>query len=167
MAKQELITHTDVLSNLNYDPDTGIFTWAVRRSGRPVGRQAGHLKTNGYVEIQINGFKCGAHRLAWFYVYGKWPPIETDHINGIKSDNRIANLRLSSFSQNQSNVGLRKSNTSGYKGVGWSKRKNKWKAYITINYKTMTLGYFNCPKEAHEAYCRAAFKFRGEFARTG
>ena len=105
-----------------------------------------------------------AHRLAWFFVYGEWPQKQIDHINGNKSDNRISNLRLATASQNLSNKGITKSNTSGYKGVSFNRTKKKWMASIKVNKKSINLGYFLTPEEASEAYKAAAIKHHGEFA---
>ena len=88
-----------------------------------------------------------------------------DHINGDTMDNRRANLRLATRSQNKANSRRPRSNTSGYKGVKWSKKHRKWEASIKVNYRLRFLGYFNAPEEAYEAYCQAAKQYFGEFAR--
>lgn len=88
-----------------------------------------------------------------------------DHINGNGLDNRRENLRVATPSQNQHNSRKPKNNTSGYKGV--YKRGNKWCAAIAINYKTIFLGYHDTAELAHEAYCKAAIKYHGEFANEG
>lgn len=99
-------------------------------------------------------------------ILGVSPPIEVDHKNGDSLDNRKANLRLANRSQNAMNQKLNKNNSSGYKGVTWYKTANKFMAYITVNYKRIHLGCFDCPEEARAAYVAAAQKYAGEFARA-
>lgn len=92
---------------------------------------------------------------------------QIDHINGDKLDNRKENLRVANASTNKANCGLRKSNTSGYKGVSKAtgKRNKQWTAEIKVNYKRKNLGYFYTPEEAAEAYNKAAIEAFGEFAK--
>ncbi|WP_249438905.1 HNH endonuclease signature motif containing protein, partial [Escherichia coli] len=70
-----------------------------------------------------------AHRLAWFYVYKKWPPKFIDHVNGNRLDNRISNLRLATEEQNARNIVGNRLNTSGAIGVSWDKTTGRWKSY--------------------------------------
>jgi hypothetical protein len=90
-----------------------------------------------------------------------------DHINGNGLDNRSKNLRIASPSQNGGNSVISKNNKSGYKGVFWHKRQGAWMASIMKNRKTIRLGLFDTPKEAHDAYCAAALRLFGEFANFG
>ncbi len=134
---------------LHYDPETGIFTWKVRTSrsvkvGDVAGCQGGH----GYQQIRIQSRNYLAHRLAWLYEHGEWPEDQIDHINRIRTDNRIANLREVSHKQNLQNAGKYSNNTSGYPGVSWNKRISKWRARIKHNYKYIHLGYFTTIEEA-------------------
>jgi hypothetical protein len=87
-----------------------------------------------------------------------------DHKDTNTLNNQKENLRICTYSQNQRNSKLRKDNTSGYKGVSWKKKRNKWVAKISINSKQKHLGYFNDPKLAHDAYCKAAIEYFGDFA---
>lgn len=92
--------------------------------------------------------------------------LEVDHINtGETLDNRRDNLRIANDSEQQSNQRKSRANTSGYKGVGFHKQSGKWRAYIGVNYKLIHLGVFLTPEEAHAAYCEAAIKYHGAFAR--
>jgi hypothetical protein len=168
MAKEDLITHRELLSILDYNAETGVFTWLVAKSRRlHIGDVAGTINNREYRMININLRLYCSHRLAWFYVYKEWPKNQIDHINGIKDDNRISNLRLATNAENNRNKKITKSNTSGYKGVHWNKRKNKWDARIGLNKKRIRIGRFDCPKKAHEAYCEAAEKLHGEFSKAG
>lgn len=88
----------------------------------------------------------------------------TDHINHDKLDNRKINLRTCNNQQNQHNQKLKITNKSGYKGISWAKKSNKWLVSIKYNNKTINLGYFTCIKKAVEAYNTAAIKYFGEYA---
>ena len=90
----------------------------------------------------------------------------TDHIDSSGTNNQRANLRVCTSSQNLQNRRPHKNNTSGFKGVSWSKAMKKWQATITASGKRQTLGYFTTPEAAYEAYCNAAHKYHGAFARV-
>lgn len=167
----KLITQKYLKSVLGYNPKTGIFIWKKcagekRDVKRYLGNIAGGKDNLGRLTVTLKGRGYRLHRLAWLYVYGKWPSNHIDHINMNQSDNRICNLRDVSRSQNQCNRCVQSNNTSGYKGVSFSKLHKRWESYIKINRKRKFLGLFNDPKLAHAAYCRAAKKYHGEFART-
>ena len=157
---------------LKYDPDTGIFIWKNRSNVLPwwnskhEGKIAGSIHVKGYRYILINKKSYKAHRLAWLFVYGEWPKDQIDHINMVKDDNRIENLRNANDFQNQANRPKRSTNKSGYKGVSWSKASGKWKSQTRINGKVVGLGYFKCPEIAHLVYSEHVAKIHGEFART-
>lgn len=93
------------------------------------------------------------------------PKIAVDHINGNSLDNRSINLRTCTWAQNLRNAKLKPSNKSGYKGVCFSNKLNKFRATIKVNYKQISLGLFTCPIEAARAYNAAAILHHGEFAR--
>lgn len=147
---------------LHYNPGTGFFIWKKR--GRLLGKMAGGIGTGGYVRINISGKLHLAHRLAWLYVQGEFPENVIDHINGITGDNSLENLRACTRSENMRNARKRCDNTSGFKGVSWSKCANKWKACISISGEKRYLGIFNNPKDAAIAYNNAALILHGEFA---
>lgn len=115
---------------LSYDPDTGIFTW-IKRSNNT----AGAVDAYGYTVIRIDTVLYKAHRLAWLYMHGEFPAGNLDHINQVKSDNRIDNLRVVSQSQNMQNL-------AGVKGISWDKTRAKWCARIKVMYKDIYLGRF-------------------------
>ena len=123
---QNLIDAPELRRLLSYDPKTGDFRWRVSRGGGVrAGDLAGTLHSGGYWQIYVNNRLYLAHRLAWLYVYGKWPDKGIDHKNGIRTDNRICNLREATASQNGANKGRLTRNTSGFKGVSWiSKDQN-------------------------------------------
>lgn len=149
---------------LDYDPETGFFTWVTRRNGIHVGQTAGHVNNHGYVQIRIDGRSYQAHRLAWLWMVGALPTDHVDHINRDRADNRWGNLRLASRSQNMGNRSISRNNTSGVKGVIWHKDAGKWMACIKINGKRRYLGYFLDIDAAAAAYADAARQHFGEYA---
>lgn len=150
---------------LHYDPETGVFTWRVDRVRVRAGERAGKVTRDGYIEIGVDGKRYGAHRLAFLYMSGAIPSSYVDHINLTKSDNRWCNLRPASSSQNQMNTSGRPNNTSGFKGVSWHPREERWRADIRVDGKKKCLGYFDTPEDGYDAYCAAAKSHYGEFAR--
>jgi hypothetical protein len=88
-----------------------------------------------------------------------------DHIDGDGLNNRRANLRLCTTSQNGANRGKQSNNTSGFKGVSWHKASNRWRATINVNGKHKHIGNFETPEAAYKAYCEAAAYYFGEFAK--
>lgn len=150
-----MLTQSRLKELLHYCPDTGVFTWQRARQGVRVGCVAGGIGGEGYRSIRVDGRNYLAHRLAWLYVYGEWPKDQIDHINGVKDDNRIANLREATNAENNQNLAMRSSNKSGFVGVHWHSRDRKWHANIRINMKRKFLGRFNTPESAHAAYLAA------------
>jgi hypothetical protein len=145
---------------LSYDTETGVFTnLTQRRRGCLIGDAVGYKRPDGYICIQIDYKRYYAHRLAWFYMYGYFSILQIDHINQVKDDNRIINLRLVTAKQNLQNVSKpHVDNKSGYLGVSWNKNKKKWIAQITANKEFKYLGCFNSPEEASEEYLKAKQK---------
>ena len=159
------LTHERLLSVLSYDADSGVFRWKTKQGKGMVGSVAGSANSAGYVRIMIDGERFLAHRLAWFYVYGRWPIAQIDHREVDNSDNRISALREASQSQNQMNRRLQKNNTSGFKGVDFEKRSGLYRARIKKDRKVTYLGYFKTGEEAYVAYVAAANDNFKEFAR--
>jgi hypothetical protein len=146
---------------LSYDPQVGVFTWLKSLSNRKKsGSIAGSLANTGYYEICYNSQRILSHRLAWFFVYGEMPNGVIDHINGIKTDNRIENLRCVSQMQNaQNTLTAQKCSKTGVRGVYFKSNMNKWIAQITVNKKCNYLGCFTSIEEAKEAYMKAKKQF--------
>jgi len=174
MSATDLIAPLPSLSRLrellSYDPYTGNFHWLSgpgrgrpKASGRLAGCVAKHL---GYRLIRVDGRLYYAHRLAWLMGHGRESRLEIDHINCVRLDNRLSNLREATGSQNHANVGLSSKNTSGLKGASWMPKRKKWRACISHNGKFIHLGHFDSKEEAHAAYLRASLKIYGEFARA-
>ena len=139
----------------DYDEKTGLFTYRVC-SGRRirVGMVAG-TKKGGYIRIRIRGIGYRAHRLAWVYVHGENPGACMDHINGITTDNRIANLRLASVAEYNQNRVHAPPKSSGLRGVNFDPDGAKWRARIYINRKPIDLGRFDKKEDAASAYADA------------
>ena len=143
-----MFLHKEVLEILDYDPNTGFFTWRAflnkTLSGRlrvfhRANKRAGYIAgKDGYRIIRWKGKDYLAHRLAWFYCYGVWPEVLLDHKNRVKDDNKISNLREVTYSGNSLNRRLHYKNTSGYQGVAFV--KGKWKAVITVEKVSIYLG---------------------------
>lgn len=164
-----MLTQEKLKELLHYDPDTGFFTWKERTiysSGKHYssstwntrfsGKIAGFIGKDNKYRICINYKTYLLHRLAWLYIYGNFPKDQIDHINDIKDDNRILNLREASNSENMQNLKKAKidNKSSGLLGVSFNKNINKFVAKIKINKKQKHIGYFTNPLDAHEAYLK-------------
>lgn len=150
-----MLTAEQVRHWLDYEPESGLFTWrASPRFSVAAGSPAGCLNDRGYLMIGMNRISYAAHTLAWLYVHGRMPAGEIDHINGVRTDNRIKNLRDVPQVVNTQNRRLPfKSNTTGFLGVTHAKSaRNPFKAQITIDGKPTYIGVFPTAEEAHEAY---------------
>lgn len=152
---------------LHYNPETGDLTWITDLTNNVrAGDRAGTRNSKKYLQIRVGKRFYQAHRLAWLYMTGEWPAHHIDHINCIRDDNRWCNLRPASRTQNLANTKRYLNNTSGFKGVSFHRPSQKWLAQIRANNVFHYLGIYKTPEEAHAAYCSAATKLFGEFART-
>lgn len=137
------------------------------RGGKRAGQEAGWLNRWGYREVCVGGKYYGAHRIVWEMHNGPIPErMKVDHRSKDKGDNRIENLRLATRQENNRNVGARRDNRLGVKGVGWHKASQRYRARITVDGRTRELGFFKTADEAREAYARAAEELHGAFACT-
>ena len=132
---------------LHYDPETGFFRWRVTHWGKVEGEIAGGDDGKGYVRINLLGRKRPAHHLAYLYMTGESVTNQIDHINGVKSDNRWANLRHVTAIENMRNRKLPSTNKSGAMGVLLHSH-GRWQARIKIDHKYKHLGYFATKEEA-------------------
>lgn len=140
---------------IKYDRRTGLFYWKVSTGKVSRGAVAGHTDSAGYTKISIDGVKYFAHRLAWFYVRGKWPEKNIDHKDLCRNNNKLANLRDVGQSLNGLNGPLRKNNSSGYTGVSYDARRKHWVAYINQGQCKKHLGSFKDLRAAAEARAAA------------
>ena len=160
-----MLTQERLKELLEYDPETGDFWWRVDYGGRThKGDYAGKHNTDGYLQIGVDCRLYMAHRLAWLYMTGEWPSGEIDHINRKRDDNKWENIREATNGQNRANSKLARNSTSGFKGVSWYPRYNKYLTRIMFNEKSTHIGYFASPEEAARAYDKKAVELFGEYA---
>ena len=156
----EIVSAQRLRELLDYDPDTGLFARRVAtgKGGRfKSGLEPGCVSPQGYRVIAIDRVLYKAHRLAWLHVHGVWPTNHIDHINGIKTDNRLVNLRDVSRSVNSQNRrdAMANNKTSGLLGAYPARTPSRWYAVISAHRHRTYLGMFDTPEEAHAAYLNA------------
>ena len=167
-----MLTQERLRELMTYDPDTGIFTYNVRRGkngkwSRRGGHRVGAFDVSvGYIRCSIDSQKFWLHRLAWFWMMGEWPAGKIDHEDTNGTNNKWSNLRGATQAQNGMNRGVTSVNKIGLKGVSLCKTTNKYRADIALSGKRSNLGRYDCPAAAHFAYIIAADKMHGEFARV-
>lgn len=150
---------------VHYDPETGHFTWRVTIRRARAGHRLGSTMPIGYRVVWIDGVCCYEHRLAWLYMTGAHPTQHIDHISGDKGDNRWANLREATRSQNLQNMARRKDNQTGVKGVSWSNREQAYRARLYVHGREKQIGLFRTIDAARTAIEAAREKYHQEFAR--
>jgi hypothetical protein len=151
---------------LFYDPSAGKLYWkqSVAKWIAP-GDEAG-TRVKHAIEVTIDKQTYRAHRIIWLLQTKIDPGYALiDHIDGNPYNNKFTNLRLATSTQNQCNQRRRSDNTSGLKGVSWDANRKKWQSGIQVHGKRIALGRFNTKEEAYAAYCEAARRLHGEFAR--
>jgi hypothetical protein len=160
---------------VGYDPETGVFVWKHREegtagcslgwNGKNAGKVAGTTMGLGYRMLTFFNRKFLAHRVAWCYVHGSWPPDQIDHINMIRDDNRIVNLRLATNQLNTVNRTAQANNVCGYRGVRLHKASGLWHARITVGGREHSLGYWKTAEDASKCYRVVSRLLHGDFSR--
>lgn len=174
MTKAKPLPPLEVVEELLvYDPESGDLRWRKSPSNFvKTGELAGYVtkpgsSTKSYIRLRIAGRLVLAHRVIWLLMTRCDPSDwEVDHADGDGLNNKWANLRLASKTQNQYNSAAKKNNRAGYKGVCWSKSEKKFSARISVNGQRLFLGWFANAELAHMAYCKAAAELHGDFARA-
>ncbi len=142
----------------NYNKNTGILTRRIGVKGYAKGSTVGTV-SNGYIYTKVDGTIYAIHRIVWLMNTGEKPNGYIDHINGIRHDNRMSNLRVVTMQDNNKNLSRQRRNKSGKTGVIWDKTRSRWKAQIVVNYKTINLGRFKNKHDAIKARDKANIKY--------
>lgn len=150
---------------IEYDPDTGIFTWRVSRPGCVAGRLAGTIKPEGYRQIEIDGRLYRGARLAVLFMTGQWPPAGrlVDHKDGVRDNDRWENLRVVTPAQNAMN--RRATTASGRVGV-YPVKGGRWAATIWLDGRNRNLGTHESMKAASAVREAAERRYFGDYSRA-
>lgn len=164
MAPKALPSPEVLRQLLRYEPETGKLFWRERSrdmfgsnriflswNARYAGAEALVVKFMGYRSGGVNGARVLAHRAVWAMQTGAWPEADIDHINGVRDDNRLENLRAVTRAENLRNTRRRDNNTSGFTGVDYFKAMKSWRARIHVNGAEVVLGYFATAEAAGAA----------------
>lgn len=149
-----------------FDYKDGNLYWKMDKGRAKKGDKANRLTDGRYEQISFDKHLYSAHRAIFVYHYG-YLPETVDHINGNKLDNRVENLRPASYSENNANIGMRITNTSGIKGVSWDKSKESWLVSVWSKGKAVFQKRFKDKELAELVAIEARDKFHGLFANHG
>jgi len=158
-----MINVKDLDDSFEYN-SLGYLTWKKDNKRRKAGDKAGYQAKNGYIQIYYNNELWYAHRLIFVLHHGYLPEM-IDHKDNNPFNNKIENLRPASKMKNSQNSKIRSDNTSGIKGVSWSKLRNKWRVYLSVNKKIIHLGLHDELEFAELVISEARLKYHGDFAR--
>lgn len=161
-----MLTQKELKKTLNYNPDTGVWTWKKTGNGIAKNMVAGTPSSKGYQMIRIDGKLYNSSRLAWLYMTGSWPKNFIDHIDRDPWNGKWSNLREATPNQNMYNTKIYKNNTSGVKGVSWNDRHGMWWARIQYDGISVNLGLYTSLKEAALVRKNAEIKYHKEFRAT-
>ena len=157
-----MLGYREALELFRYDYETGVLYWRRRINSRvPKTLEAGtQNKSSGYLTVSVHGRNYSVHRVVMLMCYGFCGEgLEVDHINHVRNDNRLVNLRFVTHRGNMRNQSVSGKNTSGVTGVYFSKAKKKYIAQIKVDRKVMHLGMFDTLEEAAAARAEANLKF--------
>lgn len=165
------------MSNITYDEAIAAFEYRdgelfwkswITKKGKPAAfsnRPAGGVSHSGYSRLRFKGKSYYAHRIIFLMHHGYMPDV-VDHADHDTTNNRIENLRAADKVGNAYNSKIRSDNTSGVKGVTWSKAAQKWQAVIHVNKTSVYLGLFEDIQSASQAINAKRHELHGEFARA-
>jgi len=163
-----MTTHEELKSLFIYGTSTGNFYRKTSPCNSvKIGDKAGTVKANGYTYIRFQGKQQAAHRLAWLFIYGRWPTKRLDHINGDKADNRMCNLRLVTQSENQLNRKLCSRSSTGIKGVSTHSASGKYQVTLSVDGVKRHFGLFGSIELAELVARGAREKYHGEYCNHG
>jgi hypothetical protein len=157
-----MITQQRLKELFEYDPEEGRFRNRFSRGRAREADEAGSPSGHGYRKVAVDYERYYEHHLAWLYVYGEWPS-EIDHRDGDRSNNKIANLRMATRTENCFNA-KRETGESGLRGAYREARYPKWYSKIQIGGRVTRLGTFDTAEEAHKAFMVAVEAHHGEYA---
>lgn len=162
-----MLEYREALELFRYDYETGVLYWRWRVNGRvPKTLEAGRQRKSssggyGYLDVQVHGRVYPVHRVVMLMCYGFYGEgLEVDHINHVRNDNRLVNLRFVTHGGNMRNKSVSSKNTSGVNGVYFAKANKKYVAQIKVNRKRIHLGMFDTLEEAAEARRQADRKYK-------
>lgn len=149
-----VLTFDRAVRLFRYDEATGKLTWDAQRGRAKAGDCAGARDHKGYVIVRVDGRIYKAHRIVWLMKTGSWPAGEIDHINGVKDDNRFANLRDVTHAENAQNLhrAQRRNRSCGLLGVTFDRFTGRWKAQLQVNGRRYQIGRYDTAEQAHAAY---------------
>ncbi|MCZ7743491.1 HNH endonuclease [Pseudomonas aeruginosa] len=149
----------------SYDPETGCLRWKENQQKRFIGRVAGFITHHGYRRVNVGKTKLHAHQIIWLMHHGELPDCEIDHINGMRDDNRLENLRLANQQQNQQNSNVRIDNVLGVKGVRLRPSGN-YQARVKLSDGSRAVKTFRTLTEAVSWLAMQREISHGEYANT-
>ena len=158
-----MLGYREALELFRYDYETGVLYWRWRiNNSVPKTLEAGRQrKSSGYLDVQVHGRFYPVHRVVMLMCYGFYGEgLEVDHINHVRNDNRLVNLRFVTHGENMRNKSVSSKNTSGVTGVDFLKAKKKYRARITVDWKVIYLGNYDTLEEAAATRAEANLKFK-------
>jgi hypothetical protein len=148
--KIKVISQQELKELVEYNPETGVLMWRVARPRADQWSNVGSLTPQGYLRTSIRGRAYFVHSLIWLYVYGYFPENDIDHIDRVKTNNCLGNLRVVSKCCSAQNKSVYKNNKSGIKGVHWCNTTQRWRVCIVLSKGQRVIGSF---EDFTEAVC--------------
>jgi hypothetical protein len=165
------LTADELRNLLDYIPSTGGFWWKERPgntwwNATHAGKPAGSVSGTGYIYIDVHRLSYRAHRLAWLWMTGEWPPVEIDHIDCDPANNTWRNLRPASRSEGSQNRRVGRNSTTGIRGISYNSRRKQWIVRIMVDKQSHFGGWFRDLQEAQMVRNALVHRLHGAFART-
>lgn len=154
-----MLTQAELKENLHYNPETGVFTHIKKKSGIHIGQRAGSIHCKGYRYIKVMQVNYRSARLAFLYMTGAFPKNQVDHVDKDRANDRWLNLQDITNLENCRKKGMNKNNKSGFNGVHFVKKLNKWKAGIVVEGSLVYLGIHTHLEDAIKVRKSANIKY--------